>query len=59
MCVCVCVRLRALINASSHAHDFPTEDLRGGPGIKTPCFQRKGRRFNPWSGKEDHICGTA
>ena len=30
----------------SHKGDFP-----GSPVVKTPCFQHKGCRFNPWLGK--------
>ena len=26
------------------------QNFPGGPVVKTPCFQRRGRRFDPWLG---------
>ena len=37
----------------------PDRDFPGGPVVKTPCFQCRGRGFDPWSGNSDPTCGTA
>ena len=31
-------------------------DFPGGPVVKTPHFQCKGHRFDPWSGNQDPTC---
>ena len=28
---------------------YMQQDFAGGPVVKTPHFQRRGHRFNPWS----------
>ena len=34
-------------------------DFPGGPVVKTPCFQCRGHKFNPWLGNEDPACCAA
>ena len=33
-----------------HAEEFGSWDFPDGPVVKTPCFQCRGRRFDPCSG---------
>ena len=32
------------------------QDFCGGPVVRTPCFQCRGRRFDSWWGKQDSTC---
>ena len=34
-------------------------DFSGGPVVNTPSFQRRGQRFNPWSGNQNLMCHMA
>ena len=35
------------------------KDFSGGPVVNTPSFQRRGQRFNPWSGNQNLMCHMA